>query len=1029
MDLNLTVPAYDLGEDHIFNIRNREWTSTRLVGHIQDMLKCAEKFGIRVKSITLDKHHKIDHSEIKKTNSRLLRIVLSHSDDKELDLTYDIPWLVGNHFYIGGNKKISLFQLFDHPLIMRNNIIKIRTNIHSFTLVKKTRKRQDYYYYLNVFSREIPFAYILLAYKPKQDLEQMFGCKFKDDGHVEFKKDPHPAILDLTTDINDVLNNQLIDKGSLMAPFFNRKADEKIIENIVLTTEVDVFSKKFFHTPNIIEEFVFSLTHTIDDDCNYDNKRIRFVEQLVYSYLCKDFYTMITTLKASKKSRFCNNSKVILSNANSSAIVHFDFSLNPLAELAMITKLSLSGPGGFEKGNVPSYLRDIHPSQFGRVCPADTGDRDSCGTTQYIVPTSEFGDGLEFPAKKEDCINSIAISHVPFLEHDDPTRLQMSSSQQRHSIMLKEFDVPLIQSGVEGMYTDQTSFIFKAERSGKVVYRDDDVIIVQYSNKMCKPFNIGFKKLSLRVYDFYHVYFDIGQTFNKGDIIAESNYLSKGRLTIGKNLLASVMVWHGYNYEDGIVISDRLVKDDVFTSVHFLDLSFEISPNKLLLNLNDDYRTYKPLPEVGDELTLGDTYARIKTISGFGDSNDVIFDDSLEKVVTENCKIIAVKIYCNKWNKDFPQYDEFIKTYISDEKKSKSDMIENLGKFLTQDELEIFLESVENDKTEKRRGNYKIKGDSIDGLRVEITAMYERPITVGDKIGNRHGNKGVISKIVPENQMPRLEDGRSADVVINPLGIISRMNIGQLFELHLAMSVVDLKRKIKNKHDEGELTKEWLTEYILGYIAIIDSTDGNNYTAQMKKYLAEIELDYFMDHLDDFYIIQPPYESIKIEQLDEAMTYTNTPYEYPAYDPSIDPEGQENRNLFKKNIIQPVAFGFQYFIKMNHIAKDKLAARGVGPYASKTCQPLDGKSRKGGQRVGEMEMWAIAAQGAESNLWEILTTKSDSIKRRNNYISQKVHNDSKMLDEDDDPISQSVRLFQSKLKTIGLDYQINEEND
>jgi DNA-directed RNA polymerase beta subunit len=449
----------------------------------------------------------------------------------------------------------------------------------------------------------------------------------------------------------------------------------------------------------------------------------------------------------------------------------------------------------------------------------------------------------------------------------------------------------------------------------------------------------------------------------------------------------------------------------------------------LLLNLNDEYQDYKPLPKVGDELKVGDIYAKIKTVSGYNDSHDVIFDDVLEKMVTEDCRIVDIKIYCNKWNKDFPQYDNFIKSFIEDEKTDKSSMIENLGRFLTQDELEIFLESIENDRTEKRRSNYKIKGDSIDGIRVEITAMYKRPITIGDKVGNRHGNKGVISKIVPQAEMPRLEDGRTADIVINPLGIISRMNIGQLYELHLAMSVMDLKRKILSVNEEGKLTKKWLTKYILNYIKIIDNTTNKNYTSQMTEYLSNVDVKEFVEHIDNFYIIQPPYESIKIDQLDEAMTYTNTPYEYPAFDPSVDDEGKKNPNIFKKNIIEEVAFGYQYFIKMNHIAKDKLAARGVGPYASKTQQPLDGKQRKGGQRVGEMEMWAIAAQGAEQNLWEFLTTKSDSIKRRNKYISEKINNDSRMIDEDDDPISQSVRLFQSKLKSIGLDYQINEEND
>lgn len=1015
MKLDLTVPAYELDSDNVFNFRENDWKE-KLIPNITEMLKCGEKYGIVLKEISLNKPHKIDYSEIKKTITRILRLVITHGENKELDLTYDIPWLVDNHFYIGGNRKISIYQLFDKPLLCRG-IVRLRTNIHSFSLLKKNKPRSKYSHYMNIFGKDIPFCYILYVYLGEDELKN----RFFDD---QIKNDPN--YIDLVDDIKDLLEDQAIDKTRLLSSYFARKTDQEIIDNVLLITEIDIFSKQHMSTDNIIEELVYSLSQPLIDDCEYANKRLRFTEQLVYSYLCKDFYKMINSLKSGKKNaRFHNNSKDILSNANQSSIVQFDFSLNPLDQIAMLSKISLTGPGGFDKGNVPSYLRDIHPSMVGRVCTADTGDRESCGTNQYLVPTVKLDDHNQFSQPSDNCVNSISISHVPFLEHDDPTRLQMSSSQQRHAIMLKEFDTPLIQSGIEGMYTRNSSFIFTAKDEGKVVFRDSKIIVIQYKNKSCKAFNITNKKLHQSIYDFYHVYYDVGQKFEKDAIIAESNYLRNGRLTIGKNLLTAIMVWHGYNYEDGIVISDKLVKDNSMTSVHFLDLSFDISASKILLNLNEENEEYKPLPNIGDQLNKGDIYAKVKTIQGFNDSNDVIFDDHQEKIVTEDCIITDVRIYTNKWNKQFGKYDEYVNNLIQSDKSDKDNLIETLGQYLTQDELENFMESVEIDKTEKkRRGTFKIKGDSIDGLRVEITAVYYRPITVGDKIGNRHGNKGIISAIVPHEKMPMLPDGRHAEVVINPLGIFARMNFGQLYELHLGMSVSDLKNNLYNKYNSNEtFSKEDMKRYILDYISIIDKTENNNYSQQMELYLDSVTIEEFMDNINDFYIIQPPFESIGYEELDQAMKYTGTSYTYKCFDPI---SAKEQPKEFKSNIKNEIAFGYQYFVKMNHIAKDKIAARGVGPYAAKTCQPLDGKSRKGGQRVGEMEVWALAGHGAQENLWEILTTKSDSVRQRNKYISQAIHNDNMLLDDDDDNVSQSIRLLQAKLKSIGLDYPVIE---
>jgi len=608
-------------------------------------------------------------------------------------------------------------------------------------------------------------------------------------------------------------------------------------------------------------------------------------------------------------------------------------------------------------------------------------------------------------------MNSIATSFVPFLGNDDATRLQMASSQQRHAIMLKHFDSPVIQSGVEGMYTDQTSFIFRAIRDGEVIYIDNDIITIKYDNKTCDAFHIGFRKLYISAVDFYKVYYNIGDTFKAGDIIAESNYLKNGRITLGKNCLGCIMPWYGYNFEDGIVISEKMVEEDWFTSVHYVDIVLELSKNKVLMNLNDDYSDYKPLPAIGTTLRKGDVIAKMKSIDTDG-FDDVLFEPISEHVAPEDCKIVNMKVFANKWNKNFPQYDEFIVNAVDVQKGRKADLTNKLSDFLTKDELDRLIDTLEINQTEKN--NYKIKGDYIDGLRIELTAVYERKISVGDKLGNRHGNKGVIAKIVPHNQMPKLPDGRHADIVINPLGITSRMNVGQVYEAHLSMALHCLKNKVKEMHENKEEAKA-IYDYVLKFIDIIDRTENKNYLAQMVKIFETLPIESFIENLDNFFIIQPPFEGIRRADLSKAMEYTGADYEYKCFDPI---SGQQIENT--------VTCGDMYWFKLNHIAKDKISYRGIGPYSAKTSQPLGGKSRKGGQRLGEMEIWAVIAHGDEVNLNEFISTKSDSIKLRNMYISEEMCNSDLLLDSDDDEVPQSLRLLQTNLKSIGLDYELYE---
>ena len=1023
----IRIPSFELDKLNVFNFRDYEWSEANIIGTINEILANSQKYGITVKDISItEKPERSNYNEIRKTLSKILKINLVYTkgaDNIDIPLDYEIPWLINNHFYIGGNYKVGIYQLYDKPIIIvKDNIIKIKTtSFQSFNIEKKKpTKRNNIVYEAQVFGKKFAYARLLIAKIGIEECKRRFFLDNNFDpiagSEYESKNDAMKA---LRSDVVSILKNVSIDKERLFKTIFPKLSNAELVESIDLITDIDVFTRRYLSTGNIIEEFAHVLEFGSYDDADYANKRLRFAEQIIYCWLIKDLYQLFMQIKSKsvKKLRFNINNKVILSNANVSSIVQFDTCINPLYELAILSRTSLSGPGGFKKENVPQSMRDIHPSMLHLIDPCDTGDRDGCGTTQYVVPTAKFHtDGCIESPGKDSPVNSISTSFVPLCEHDDPVRLQMSSSQQRHAVMLDKFDLALVQSGIEGMYSNYTTFLYTAEENGSVIYKDNDIVIVKYDSGTFKTFHVGYRKLYISVLDFYHVYYNVGDRFNKGDIIAESNFMKNSKICLGRNLRCCITPWYGYNYEDAIVVSERVKREKIFCSVHYKEIVIEVPNNKVLLNITDSKETYKVIPAVGDHVRIGETIAKIKTIDKERFPS-VIFEKCQEVTSDEDGEVIDIKVYANKWNTDFDQFNDFVKSSLEKAKADREKMVKEVSKFLNAEELEKLVSTLEINKTEKN--NYKFKGDVIDGVRIELTIKYERNLQIGDKLANRHGNKGTISRFVPDELMPvNTEDGTHADIVINPLGIVSRMNVGQVFECHLAEAIMNLRKKCHaDLHPESgnDPATDPVKDYIKGFIDIIDCTENKTYSTQAKETIDKLNYQQLCSLVDNFTVIQPPFQSIGTDELKKAMEYTNTKYEVTAYDP-----------VSKSNIVNPITFGWLYYMELNHISQDKIAYRGIGPYSTKTNQPLCGRTRKGGQRLGEMEIWAVIAHGDEKNLNEFITTKSDSIQLRNKYIGHCIGNDEILSDQDDDSVPQSLRLLESCLKSIGIDFLIDK---
>ena len=992
-------------EKNIFIIRKQEYA--QLESNIREILKPAEELGFSINEFGI-KDSRTSGGELEKSLKKHLVIKLQKGA-AQIDLSMYIPKLIDdNYIVISGRKKIPQFQIFDIPIVTRGETIKLRTNVANMIISKE----KDFpFIHLTILGKKIPLSLLMLAYYGFEKLNKLYSLSTMQPVVLTNKS----RLIDfLMFDLKDWADGYDGEKqeeyvkevGSKFSTYDARSKGEDLLYCIDLIPKVDIMSKKLFKTDTLIDEIVYAISTDGIDDTDYQNKRVRCFEYLILGRVAKAVFDLCMSNRTAKQPKFNINSNAILSECNVSDIVQFDFSINPVDELTKLSRASLLGPGGFNRENVPEYLRDVCPSMFGRICSVDTPDRDNCGILQNLLPNVDLDNNLMFTNNTLDQTPvSIPVSLVPFMEHDDQTRLQMSSSQMRQAIMLTSFDKPMIQSGCEGLYTDYTQFVKRAKKDGEVIFFDNHYLIVSYANKEIDIFNVSLRKIYVDNMDMTKVYFKVGDKFKAGDILAESNFCTDAKINIGKNLLTGVMIYYGNNYEDGIVLSDRVVKEKLFTSIHYTDLSFVVPPDKVLLSLEND--KYKPLPEVNlskpERIATGDPYAIMKGIPEGPIDFCSIFEEPINLNTKRPILITDVNIYANKWHTGVPEWNAFIESKIEEQKKKEKKLQDVITKNCPKDVATQLIKLHNLDKY-SHVGKYKIKGEEINGVYVELYGMYARPIQIGDKIANRHGNKGVVTKIIPHESMPQLEDGRHVDICINPLSIISRMNVGQLFELHLSKSLEDLKTNLLKmiKAGKGQRT---LRKYLLDYIDIIDRTEDKWYSKQFKEQLGEVTEDI----VNNLCLIQAPFESVTDDMVKHAMEYTETPYKVPIYDP-----------ISKTTLQQEVAVGYMYFFRMVHIAENRLAARGIASYARRTLQPLGGRKNKGGQRMGEMETACIIAHDGKVNLSEFLTTKSDCIDMKNAYIRKMMETDFTKEPEEISAVPESVKLLNAYLTVVGI---------
>ena len=721
----------------------------------------------------------------------------------------------------------------------------------------------------------------------------------------------------------------------------------------------------------------------------------------------------------------------------SSQLSQFMDQNNPLAELTHKRRLSALGPGGLSRERAGFEVRDVHHSHYGRMCPIETPEGPNIGlinslatfarineygfieapyrvvekdgqgepkvTEKFIYVTADEEEEYmvaqanepldkdgHFVNKKvtgrhrEDIIEvdrneihlmdvspkqmvSVATALIPFLENDDANRALMGSNMQRQAVPLLVTDSPIVGTGMEYKSARDSGICKIAENSGTVERISADEIIIRTDEGRRDVYRlIKFQRSNQGTCMNQKPIINVGDRVNEGDIIADGASANEGELALGRNPLIGFMTWEGYNYEDAVLLSERLVQEDVYTSVHVEEFEAEARDTKL-----GPEEITRDIPNVGEDALRDLDERGIIRIGAEVRANDILVGKVTPKGETE-----------------LTAEERLLRAIFGEKAREVRDTSLRVphGESGIIVDVKIFT-----------RENGDDIGPGVNQL-VRVYIAQKRKISVGDKMAGRHGNKGVVSRVLPVEDMPFLPNGRPLDIVLNPLGIPSRMNIGQVLETHLSLAAKVLGWKVSTPVFDGanEIdimdTLEMANDYI--------NTEWPEFSAKWKDILEESiysELYENKDNRDDW----------------KGVTISR--------DGKVELRDGRTGELFDNR----VTIGFMHYLKLHHLVDDKIHARSTGPYSLVTQQPLGGKAQFGGQRFGEMEVWALEAYGAAYTLQEILTVKSDDIVGRVKTYEAIVKGEN--IPEPGVP--ESFKVLLKELQSLALDVKVLRDDN
>ena len=720
----------------------------------------------------------------------------------------------------------------------------------------------------------------------------------------------------------------------------------------------------------------------------------------------------------------------------SSQLSQFMDQHNPLSELTHKRRLSALGPGGLSRDRAGFEVRDVHYSHYGRMCPVETPEGPNIGLINSLATyarINEYGfveapyrkvdksdpqnpvvtdDVVYLTADEEDnytvaqanepldeeghfihtnvsgryreetsefrksridlmdvspkMVFSVATSMIPFLENDDANRALMGSNMQRQAVPLLKTEVPVVGTGMEAKAARDSGVCIIAHHAGTVEYSTSKEIIVKREDGIRDTYHvIKFSRSNQGNCMNQRPIVNKGDHVEAGDILADGASTCGGEMALGKNPLIGFMTWEGYNYEDAVLLSERLVQNDVYTSVHIEEYEAEARDTKL-----------------GQEEITRD-------LAGL--SEDVLKDLDENGIIRIGAEVHAGDILVGKvtpkGETELTAEERLLRAIFGEKAREVRDTSLRVphGAYGVVMDTKVFT----------RENGDELPPTVNKSVRVYIAQ--KRKISVGDKMAGRHGNKGVVSRVLPVEDMPFLPNGRPLDIVLNPLGVPSRMNIGQVLELHLSLASkvlgFNVATPVFNGADENDImdTLEMANDYANKTWEEFEERWGDKVNDDIMKYLWDNR-----DHREEWKGV--PIDRTGKVQLRDGRT------------------GQE--------FDSPVSIGFMHYLKLHHLVDDKIHARSTGPYSLVTQQPLGGKAQFGGQRFGEMEVWALEAYGASYTLQEILTVKSDDVVGRVKTYEAIIKGEN----NPEPAIPESFKVLLKEFQSLALDVRVLKED-
>ena len=721
----------------------------------------------------------------------------------------------------------------------------------------------------------------------------------------------------------------------------------------------------------------------------------------------------------------------------SSQLSQFMDQNNPLGELTHKRRLSALGPGGLSRDRAGFEVRDVHYSHYGRMCPIETpegpniglinslatyarineygfieapyrkidktdpqnprvtdevvymtaDEEDNCHVAQanealdeeghfvrnsvsgrYLDETQEYEKTMfDYMDVSPKMVFSVATALIPFLQNDDANRALMGSNMQRQAVPLLNTEAPVVGTGIEPKAAVDSGVCVVAKHAGVVERSESDKIIIKTDDGAKDTYKLQKFKRSNQsnCYNQRPIVFK-GDRVEEGEVIADGPSTSNGELALGKNPLIGFMTWEGYNYEDAVLLSERLVQDDVYTSIHMEEYEAEARDTKL-----GPEEITRDVPGVGDDALKALDERGIIRIGAEVRAGDILVGKVTPKGETE---LTA---------------EERLLRAIFGEKARE---VRDTSLKVPHGEYGIVVDT----KVFTRENGDELSPGVNQSVRIYIAQ--KRKISVGDKMAGRHGNKGVVSRVLPVEDMPYLPNGRPLDIVLNPLGVPSRMNIGQVLEIHLSLAAKALGFNIATPVFDGAKETD-----------IMDTLDlANDYVnLEWEEFKAKHEEELLPEVLDYLY-----------ENRDHRELWKGVPL---SRDGKVRLRDGRTGEFFDS----PVTIGHMHYLKLHHLVDDKIHARSTGPYSLVTQQPLGGKAQFGGQRFGEMEVWALEAYGAAYTLQEILTVKSDDVIGRVKTYEAII----KGTNIPEPGIPESFKVLLKELQSLGLDVRVLRDDD